>query len=117
MKIAPTVKVLAVAIGLVIAILFAAPLVHAGDDVPDHERARAALEAGEIVPLGEILELAQAEDPGQPIEVELEREDGRWIYEVELITTDGRMVKTSWDAKSKKLLERQEGLRERERDD
>jgi uncharacterized membrane protein YkoI len=105
------------AIGLALAAALLAPVVRADESVPDHDRARAALEAGEIVPLAEILDLAQAAVPGQPLEVELEREEGRWIYEVEIVTPDGRMVQTLWDAKTKELLKRDEGLREKGDDD
>lgn len=99
---------------LMAAILLVAPIVHADEIIPDHDRARAAFEAGEIAPLGEILDLAQASEPGQPVEVHLEREDGRWVYEVETITAEGRLIRTYWDAKSKKLLKRREGLEEHE---
>lgn len=100
------------AAALTAATLLLAPAAHSDEYLPDHERARAALEAGEIVPLSEILELAQARDPGQAVEVNLEHEDGRWIYEVEMVTGDGRVVRTNWDAKSKALLDRHEGLEE-----
>ncbi|MFZ4539321.1 PepSY domain-containing protein [Propionivibrio sp.] len=39
----------------------------------DHERARQALEAGEVLPLRTILERVEREYPGQVIDVELER--------------------------------------------
>jgi len=102
---------------VVVIAAFLAPIVHADEAIPDHDRARAALEAGEIVSLDEILALAQAAVPGQPIEVELEREASGWIYEIEIITLDGRVVKTFWDAKTKKLLERDEDLRKQGADD
>ena len=67
----------------------------AGDD---HERARAAREAGKIVSLQAILERAQKEFPGSVLEVELEEEGGRWIYKVELLGPGGGMVKVEYDA-------------------
>jgi len=112
MTLRPPAGRLELAAALLAAILLFARAVHADEDLPDHERARAALEAGEIVPLDEILELAQARDPGQSVEVNLEHEDGRWVYEVEMITGEGRVVRTNWDAKSKTLLDRREGLEE-----
>jgi uncharacterized membrane protein YkoI len=99
---------------LIAAVLLGAPIVNADEIIPDHERARSALEAGEIAPLSEILDLLQASEPGEPVEVNLEHEDGRWVYEVETVTAEGRVVRTYWDAKSKTLLERREGLEERE---
>lgn len=45
----------------------------------DHERARAALAAGEIRPLAELLAEVQRRYVGRVIETELEREGERWI--------------------------------------
>jgi uncharacterized membrane protein YkoI len=42
----------------------------------DHDRARQALEAGEVLPLRTILERVEREYPGQVLEVELERDRG-----------------------------------------
>jgi hypothetical protein len=40
----------------------------------DHDRARQALEAGEVLPLRTILERVEREYPGQVVDVELERD-------------------------------------------
>jgi uncharacterized membrane protein YkoI len=74
-------------------------------DRDDHERARRALQAGEILPLTEILAVAEAARPGRVIELELEREDGRWIYELELVTPEGRLYELEIDAASGAVLE------------
>jgi uncharacterized membrane protein YkoI len=68
----------------------------AGADV-DHERARKAFEAGEIVSLASILATVERTQSGQVVEVELEREAGRWVYEVELLTSDGRVMELLYD--------------------
>lgn len=81
-------------------------------DRADHDRARRALEAGEILPLSEILQAAEATHPGRVIELELERDDGRWIYEMELVTRDGRIYEMEIDAATGTVLEI-----EREEDD
>jgi len=81
----------------------AAP-VRADDRVEDHERARRALEAGEIAPLDQILEEVAAHHQGTVVEIELAQEDGRWVYEVELVAKDGRLLRLRIDAKSKQLL-------------
>ena len=82
----------------------------AGDD--GHDRARRALEAGEILPLSEILAAAEAARPGRVIEVELERDDGLWVYELELVTAEGRIYEIEIDAATATVLEL-----EREEDD
>jgi uncharacterized membrane protein YkoI len=70
----------------------------------DHDQARRALEAGEIVPLGQILQQVQARYDGTVIEIELAREDASWLYEVELLTADGRLLALWFDAGSALLL-------------
>lgn len=64
----------------------------------DHERARRAFEAREIVSLGEILRAVEGKHDGQIVEVELERDAGRWVYEVEILTEDGRVIELLYDA-------------------
>ena len=71
----------------------------------DQERARRALEAGEILPLDQILHEVQQRYPGTVVELELTPEAGRWVYEVELLAPDGRLLKLRIDAKSKQLLQ------------
>lgn len=74
------------------------------DDDDDHERAREALERGAILPLARILDIARAETGGRVIEVEFDEDDGRYIYEVELVTPDGRRVKLEIDAATGAIL-------------
>jgi len=82
----------------------------ADDDGQD--RARRALQAGEILPLSDILAAAEAARTGRVIELELERDDGRWIYELELVTPEGRLYEMEIDAATATVLEL-----EREEDD
>ena len=70
-------------------------LAHAGDD---HERVRAAREAGRILPLKAILERVEAGQPGEVLEVELEDEHGRFMYEIKLLRPGGRLAKLHYDA-------------------
>jgi uncharacterized membrane protein YkoI len=76
----------------------------AADSRRDHERARAAVEAGEVMPLAKVLERLATTHPGQVLEVELERDDGRWLYEVRLLHRDGRLMKLELDARTAKVL-------------
>ena len=77
--------------------------IRAGDH--DQERARRALEAGEILPLDAILAEVHQRYPGTVVELELTPEDGRWVYEVEVLAADGRLLKLRIDAKSKQVLQ------------
>ena len=70
----------------------------------DHDRARAAVEAGEILPLPALLEQVQRTHPGQVLELELETQGGRWIYEMKLLQPDGRLLKLVVDARTAQVL-------------
>lgn len=74
----------------------------------EQDRARAAVQAGEVLPLRSLLERLEREHPGQVLEVELEQEDGLRIYEVKLLQPGGRLVKLELDAASGTLLRRKE---------
>jgi uncharacterized membrane protein YkoI len=75
-----------------------------GDDRRDHEQARAALAAGQILPLRTVLERIRPDFPGEALEVELEQESGHWIYKVKLLRADGGVSKLRLDARDASLL-------------
>ena len=87
-----------------------APGLAAADGRRDHDRARAALEAGEILPLAQVLERVGRSRPGQVLEVELERErdSGLWVYELKLLQPGGTLVKLHVDARTAAVLRTQE---------
>ena len=91
------------AVGLGCAALAVAPAGRA-DGRDDHERARRAVEAGEVLPLRVLLEQVERTYPGQVLEVELEREDGRWVYELKLLRGGGEMLELELDARDGTLL-------------
>lgn len=74
------------------------------DDGHDHDRARRALEAGEVMPLRSIIERVEREQTGQIIEIELEQDDGRWQYELKLLRNDGNMLRVKVDARDGRVL-------------
>lgn len=75
------------------------------EDDDDQARARRAHAAGEIVSLQSILAAVDAGFRGKVIEVELERDDGRWEYEIELLTDSGDVIELTYDAATGRLLE------------
>lgn len=87
---------------LMLVLLGAGPI-QAGD-VHDHDRARQALEAGEVLPLRTILERVERDYPGQIMEVELEHKDEGWRYEIKLLRTGGALVKLKIDARDGSVL-------------
>ncbi|MGQ3302563.1 PepSY domain-containing protein [Reyranella sp.] len=75
------------------------------DDALEHEEARRALEQGLVRPLEEIVAEARKHVQGDLIEVELERENERYIYELEFIQPSGQIVELQLDAKSMAIIE------------
>ena len=73
-------------------------------DHDDHDRARQAVQAGQVLPLPTVLERLQREVPGQVLEVELEQERERWIYEIKLLTPAGQLTKVKLDARTAEVL-------------
>jgi len=90
---------------LCLAAVLAGPLAHADSD---QDRARAAVQAGQVLPLRTVLERLERDQPGQVLEVELEQEDGRWVYEVRLLQAGGRLVKLELDAARGDVIQRRE---------
>jgi uncharacterized membrane protein YkoI len=91
--------------------LFLAPDVAKADD--DDERARAALRAGDVVPLVQVLSKVESLYEGDVLEVELEDEDddrrdggtsAGFVYEIKLLTPQGNVLKLELDAKTLEVL-------------
>jgi uncharacterized membrane protein YkoI len=76
---------------------------YAGDNT-DHDRARQAVEAGDVLPLRTILDRVEREYPGQVMEVELDRERGEWVYEIKLLRKGGALVKLKIHARDGTIL-------------
>ena len=56
------------------------------------------------LPLQEVLDRVQAEFIGSAVEVELNDDDGRWIYKVKLLAPGGAIVRLEYDARDARLL-------------
>ena len=87
----------------------------------DHDRARQAVEAGEVLPLRSILERVERDYPGQVVDVELEREressQERWIYKIKLLRSGGALMKLKVDARDGSIIgKKAAGGHERERE-
>ena len=82
-------------------ILLASSPIHAGSD---HERARKAVEFGQVLPLQDILQKISKDYPGQVLEVELDQEKGTWIYEIKQLSSNGTILKLDVDAKTGQVL-------------
>lgn len=90
------------------AVAFVLPAPVLGSDKADHDRARQAVQSGQVLPLRTVLERLEREAPGQVLEVELEQENGQWVYEIKVLQSDGRVVKLLLDARDARVLKRRQ---------
>lgn len=96
----------AIRAALLALVLVGAPSAAWADD--DHDRVRAMVESGEVLPLPAILEIVAREAPGEVIEVDLDEDDGDVIYEIEVLTPRGRVLEIEIDARTGEILEIEE---------
>ena len=61
-----------------------------------------AVEQGLILPFKDVL--VQQPYPGQMLEAELDDEDGIFVYELKILSNDGRVVEAVYDARTGELL-------------
>ena len=106
----------AVALSVLMAVS-SAPAVSIARERDDHERARQAVESGQILPLKAILARVERDMPGEVLEVELEQQDsGVWIYELKVLQPGGVLTKLKLDARTGAMLKtraQRAGTRER----
>lgn len=65
------------------------------------------MEAGEILPLEQILERTKLEHPGRILKVKFEKENGLYVYEIELVDQDGQVWELEYNASTAELLEKE----------
>lgn len=70
----------------------------------DYKEARRLMEAGSILPLETVFESLRDQRAGRILEVELEREQGQYVYEIELLDRFGQVRELRIDAVSGDLL-------------
>ena len=77
-----------------------------GREITDGDKARAALERGEVIPLEQVLASLEGRVDGEISSIELEKEHGAWVYEFKVISPRGRMMEVHVDAKTGGLIEK-----------
>ncbi len=65
--------------------------------------------ASSLLSMEDILSRVRETTDAAITEIELERERGKWIYEVEIRTPGGREIELTYDARSGDLLSRRPG--------
>ena len=75
----------------------------------DQDRAQAAVESGEVKPLGAILKAVRQKYKGQVLDTQLLDLGGQWIYRVRFLTKDGQALDIGVDGKSGQIIDVQGG--------
>ena len=78
----------------------AAPSLARDDDPERRDAVRRAVEAGDVLPLSQILQKVRGRVSGDITGIEIEREEGRWRYEFRVIDHGGRVLEVHVDARS-----------------
>ncbi len=74
----------------------------------DYIEARRLYDSGKILPLEAILKQVRQTYPGKILELELERENGRIVYEIEILSEEGLVTEIYVDAITGQLLSAEE---------
>lgn len=87
------------------ALVFALPAGATADPPPpalpvDQDAVRRAVLDGQLRSLAEVMEEVSRLFPGRIVEMELEEEDGRMVYEFDIVTPDGRLIEVDADART-----------------
>lgn len=85
-------------------LMMSGALVPASADGDNWRDLHKEVKEGHLVGIDEIMDWLEARYEGQILEVELEQEDGRIEYEVEMIGPQGQVVEFEFDATSGELL-------------
>lgn len=67
----------------------------------EHDRARSAVRAGRIPPLGDVLDRVQRSHPGRVLDVQLDRgspDPADWSYRIKILSPDGHVRSLRVDA-------------------
>ena len=98
--------------GLVVVLLaaVAAGAFYFGSRHSEHHRSREraatmSLQGKSLIDMSRAIDLATARVAGDVLKVELENEDGRFVYEVKVLATDGRVREIKLDAQDGSLIE------------
>jgi uncharacterized iron-regulated membrane protein len=66
----------------------------------DHEEARRLRETGDILSLEQVIAKIRQTHPGRIIDSELDDEDGRYVYELEVLDDSGKVSELKLDART-----------------
>lgn len=74
------------------------------DDV-SIDQLRAAVARGEALPLSELRRRLSERFPGEIVDIGVDRDDGRFIYEFKVLQRSGRVIEVDMDAATASILD------------
>jgi len=92
-------------IAAIILLFTLSPLSAFADNDREQDQALKLRQQGLILPLEKILSTVQKIHPGRVVEVELQREHKKYIYEVEVVDNNGQVWELKLDAATAALIE------------
>ena len=93
---------------IIIALISLSVMAYSNSYADDHDEAYELLQSGEILPLEKILEITRKRVQGRVLEVELEREDELFIYELEVLDQKGIVWEIKVDATTGSIIEKEQ---------
>lgn len=75
------------------------------EDEHDYEDAVRAQKSGDALPLRDILDEIGKSYKGEIVGIKFEKKKGVWIYEIKLVTPEGRYLEIYVDAKTSQILQ------------
>lgn len=70
----------------------------------DAEEARQLKQTGKIMPLEQLIVRVQKDYPGQIIEIELDEDKDRFVYDIEIVGEEGVVIELKLDAATGEVL-------------
>jgi uncharacterized membrane protein YkoI len=70
----------------------------------DQDRARAAVQSGEVKPLSQILKTVRKQYKGRVLDAQLIDLGGAWVYRVRVLTQDGQVLDIAVDGRSGQII-------------
>ena len=75
------------------------------EDGIDADAVLRAVQQDELMPLDRVLDILRAERQGEVVEIELDVDDGRVIYDFDVLTPEGRLYAVAIDAVTGQVVE------------
>ena len=70
----------------------------------DQDRAREAVQSGQVRPLNQILKSVRKQYKGEVLDAQLYDFGGQWVYQVRLLTKDGQVLDIAVDGRSGQII-------------